>query len=222
MDRTTLPHLRIAPAPARSAAVDDDRLAELARAGDDDAFAMLVRRHSPALLRLARTHVPSDAVAEDVVQETWIGVLHGLERFERRSSFQTWLFRILVNRAKTRGVHEHRCVPFATLDSADGEEGPTGDPTRFLREGAWGSLPRRWQDDPEAALRAKEARRLVQEAVDALPERQRIVITLRVLQGLGSDEVRNVLDVSESNERVLLHRARTKVRVALMDWVDAA
>jgi RNA polymerase sigma-70 factor (ECF subfamily) len=222
MNRATPLHLRIAPAAMPSTAVDDDRLVALVRAGDEDAFAMLVHRYSPALLRLARRYVPSDASAEDVVQETWIGVLHGLERFERRSTFKSWLFRILVYRAKTRGVREHRSVPCATLDSVDGEEGPTVDPTPFLRESAWASLPRRWQDDPEAALRSKETRRLVQEAVDALPARQRIVITLRVLQGLGSDEVRNVLDLSDTNQRVLLHRARAKVRVALEDWIDAA
>jgi RNA polymerase sigma-70 factor (ECF subfamily) len=207
-----------------SNAADDERLVELARAGDEDAFATLVRRHTPALLRLARTYVPSAAVAEEVVQETWLGVLAGLERFEGRSSFKTWLFRILVNRAKTRGVREHRSVPFASLGaggSEEGDEGPTVDPLRFLPEGAWASPPRRWEDEPEAALRSKEALRIVQEAVDKLPERQRTVITLRDLEGLGSAEVRNVLDLSETNQRVLLHRARAKVREALEDWIDS-
>jgi len=222
MHRRTLPHLRTASAPVPSTARDDDRLVALVRTGDDDAFATLVRRHSPALLRLARRYVPSDAVAEDVVQETWIGVLRGLERFERRSTFKSWLFRILVNRAKTRGVREHRSVPFASLGSPDGKDGPMADPMHVLPKGAWASLPHRWQDDPEAALQSKEARRIVQEAIDALPQRQRNVIALRVLQGLDSEEVCNMLDVSESNERVLLHRARAKLRVALEDWVDAA
>jgi RNA polymerase sigma-70 factor (ECF subfamily) len=200
---------------------DDERLVARVRAGDDDAFATLVRRHAPALLRVARRYVPSD-VAEDVVQETWIGVLRGLARFEGRSPFKAWLFRILVNRAKTWGVREHRAVPFASVDSGDGKGGRTADPALFLREGAWASLPRRWQDDPEAALRSREARRIVEEAVDVLPERQRIAITLRDLKGLGTDEVSNVLDVSETNQRVLLHRARVKVRPALKAWIDAA
>jgi RNA polymerase sigma-70 factor (ECF subfamily) len=201
-------------------AFNDERLVARVRAGDDEAFATLVRRHAPALLRVARRYVPSD-VAEDVVQETWIGVLRGMARFEGRSPFKAWLFRILVNRATTWGVGEHRSVPFASVGSGDGEEGPTADPALFLREGAWASLPRRWQDDPEAALQSREARRIVEEAVDALPDRQRIVITLRDLKGLGSDEVRNVLDVSDTNQRVLLHRARVKVRPALEAWIDA-
>jgi RNA polymerase sigma-70 factor, ECF subfamily len=222
MDRTTLPRIGIGSAATPYFALDDDRLVALVRAGDDDAFAVLVRRHSPALLHRARRHVSSQASAEDVVQETWMGVLRGLERFEGRSLFKTWLFRILINRANAHGVREHRSVPFASVGYPDGEHGPAADPTRFLPDGLWTSVPHRCQNHPEAALRSKEARRLVQEAVDALPDRQRIVITLRVLHGLSSDEVRDVLDVSESHQRVLLHRARTKVRVALEDWVDAA
>src|SRR4051794_41624107 len=127
--------------------VADEELVARARDGDEAAFSALVRRHSPALLRLARMYTPSQAVAEDVVQETWLGVLRGLERFEGRSSFRTWLFRILVNRAKTRGVREHRSVPFASLGGAPGDEddGPSVDPLRFLPEGAWASPPRRWE-----------------------------------------------------------------------------
>jgi RNA polymerase sigma-70 factor, ECF subfamily len=202
---------------------DDERLLERARAGDQDAFAALVRRYSPALLRVARMYVPSEAVAEDVVAETWLGVLRGLERFEGRSSFKTWLFRILVNRAKTLGVREHRSVPFASLGGGGSEDddGPTVDPERFVPEGGWASPPRRWEDDPESALRSKEARRVVEEAIDELPERQKVVITMRDLEGLSSEDVRNVLDVSETNQRVLLHRARAKVREALEDWMDA-
>ena len=202
----------------------DQELVERARAGDEEAFSVLVRRHSPALLRLARTFVASQAVAEEVVQETWLGVLRGLERFEGRSAFRTWLFRILVNRAKTRGVREHRSIPFASLgagaDGEDGDGGPSVDPTRFVEEGAWASPPRRWEDDPELALESAEARRIAEEAIARLPERQRIVITLRDLEGLSSDEVRNALDLTETNQRVLLHRARAKVRQALEDWID--
>jgi RNA polymerase sigma-70 factor, ECF subfamily len=203
-------------------ASDDESLVERARAGDEDAFAALVRRYTPMLTRLARMYVPTDALAEDVVQETWVAVLRGLERFEGRSSFKTWLFRILVNRAKTRGVREHRSVPFASVggggfESEEGE-GPTVDPSRFTSEGAWTSAPARWADDPEAALDSSEALRVAREAIDELPERQKIVITLRDLEGLSSEEVRNVLDLTETNQRVLLHRARAKVRKALEDW----
>jgi RNA polymerase sigma-70 factor (ECF subfamily) len=201
---------------------DDLRLLERAREGDEDAFAALVRRHSPSLLRVAQMYVPSRAVAEEVVQETWLGVLRGLEKFEGRSSFRTWLFRILVNRAKTRGVRERRTVPFAALaaDDRDDDE-PAVDPTRFAQEGFWGAPPRRWDEDPEAALRSKEALEITREAIDKLPEMQRKVITLRDIEGFPSDEVRNVLDISETNQRVLLHRARAKVRQALENWMES-
>ena len=202
----------------------DLELVSRAREGDEEAFAALVRRYSPALMRLARMYVSSGAVAEEVVQDTWLGVLRGLERFEGRSSFRTWLFRILVNRAKTSGVREHRSVPFASLGPAAGAEadegGATVDPSRFAQDGAWATPPRRWEDEPELALESAEALHIVQEAIDRLPERQRIVITLRDLEGLSSDEVRNALDLTETNQRVLLHRARAKVRAALEDWID--
>jgi RNA polymerase sigma-70 factor (ECF subfamily) len=199
----------------------DQELVDRARAGDETAFAVLVRRYSPALLRLARMYVASQVAAEDVVQETWLGVLRGLERFEGRSSFKTWLFRILVNRAKTRGVRDHRSVPFASLGGGEEADEPAVDPSRFAPEGAWVLPPRRWQDDPEVALESAEARRIAEEAIAQLPERQRIVITLRDLEGLSSDEVRNALDLTETNQRVLLHRARSKVRQALETWIDA-
>lgn len=200
---------------------DDESLVGRAREGDEAAFAALVRRYTPMLMRLARMYVPTDALAEDVVQETWVAVVRGLERFEGRSSFKTWLFRILVNRAKTRGVREHRSIPFASVGGGapEEEEGPTVDPSRFTSEGAWTSAPADWRDDPELSLESDEALRIVRAAIDELPERQKIVITLRDLEGLSSDEVRNVLDLSETNQRVLLHRARTKVRQALEDWI---
>jgi len=206
--------------PPRSPAADQE-LVERARSGDEDAFAVLVRRYTPMLMRLARMYVPTDALAEDVVQETWVAVVRGLERFEGRSSFKTWLFRILVNRAKTRGVREHRSIPFASVGPGadeDGDEGPTVDPSRFTSEGAWTSAPADWRDDPEAALDSAEALRIARAAIDELPARQKIVITLRDLEGLSSDEVRNVLDLTETNQRVLLHRARAKVRKALEDY----
>jgi RNA polymerase sigma-70 factor (ECF subfamily) len=200
---------------------DDLQLVARAQEADEDAFAELVRRHSPTMLRVARMYVPTQALGVDVVEETWLAVVRGLERFEGRSSFRTWLLRILVNRAKTRGVREHRSVPFASLgDGGEDGEGPTVDADRFGDGGGWVSPPRRWEDDPETALRSKEVRRIAEEAIARLPERQREVITMRDLEGLSSDEVRNALDLTETNQRVLLHRARAKVRQALEDWID--
>jgi RNA polymerase sigma-70 factor (ECF subfamily) len=204
---------------------DDQSLVERAREGDEEAYAALVRRYTPMLMRLARMYVPTDALAEDVVQETWVAVLRGIDRFEGRSSFKTWLFRILVNRAKTRGVREHRSIPFASVGGGEGIEslqdgdGPTVDPSRFTSEGAWTSAPADWHDVPEASLESEEALRIARAAIAELPDRQRIVITLRDLEGLSSDEVRNVLDLTETNQRVLLHRARAKVRKALEEWI---
>ena len=204
-----------------SADPDADLLARLRR-GDELAFRTLVERYSSTMLHVARLHVRDRQAAEEVVQETWLAVVRGLGRFEERSTLKTWLFRILVNRAKTRGVRENRSIPFASVGGGldpEQDEGPTVDPSRFTSEGAWTSAPPDWHDDPELSLESDEALRIAREAIDRLPERQKIVITLRDLEGLSSDEVRNVLDLSESNQRVLLHRARTKVRQALEDWI---
>jgi RNA polymerase sigma-70 factor (ECF subfamily) len=196
--------------------VDEAELLERLRARDEGAFAELVRAWSPSMLRLARMHVSSAAVAEEVVQEAWLGVLEGVDRFEGRSSLKTWVFRILVNRAMTRGVREARSVPFATLAARDaaGDE-PAVDPDRFTRDGAWASPPRRWEDSPELALRSEETLAVVRAAIEQLPPAQRLVITMRDLEGFGSAETCNALDLSETNQRVLLHRARAKVRAAL-------
>lgn len=191
-------------------------LLERLRAGDEAAFMALVERYTPSLLRVARMYVPSPAVAEEVVQETWLGVLNGIGRFEGRSTLKTWIFRILVNRARTRGARERRSVPFAALA---GEEAAADfvpvDPDRFGPDGGWTSPPRRWEESPEEALRSAEALAMVEAEVAKLPEMQRLVITMRDLDGLGSDEVRSALEISETNQRVLLHRARSKVRAAL-------
>jgi len=153
-------------------------------------------------------YVPSRAVAEEVVQETWLAVLIGLERFERRSSLQTWLFCILVNRARTRGRRERRTVPFATLDGrdADGDERPAGH-SAALRE--------RWEDSPERSLQSAETLQVIREAIERLSPMQRMVITLRDLEGWGSEDVRTALGLSQTNQRVLLHRARASVRTEL-------
>jgi RNA polymerase sigma-70 factor (ECF subfamily) len=203
----------------------DAVLLEGLRAGDEAAFTELVDRYSSSMLRVARMYVPSQAVAEEVVQETWLGVLTGLERFEGRSSLKTWLFRILVNRARTRGERERRTVPFATLAGREAEgEDPAVGPERFLPADHdrwphhWASPPERWDESPERSLQSAETLRVVRDAIETLPPMQRLVITMRDLEGWDSEEVRNALDISETNQRVLLHRARSKVRTALENY----
>lgn len=197
----------------------DDLLVERLRAGDEETFMDLVTRWSPSMLRVARMYVPSQAVAEDVVQETWLGVLNGIDRFEGRSSLRTWVFSILVNRARTRGERERRTVPFASLAGEDGEgDYAAVDPGRFESAGAWAAPPVRWWEEPERALSSNEAVDRIQSEIAKLPEMQRLVITMRDVDGLSSEEVRSALDISETNQRVLLHRARAKVRAALEDY----
>jgi len=196
--------------------VDEAALLERLRARDERAFAELVGAWSPSMLRVARMYVATQAVAEEVVQEAWLGVLQGIDRFEGRSSLKTWVFRILVNRAMTRGAREGRSVPFAALaaDEAARDE-PAVDPSRFTREGAWVSAPRRWEDEPEAAARSAETLAVVRGAVAALPPMQRLVVAMRDLEGFDALQTRNALEISETNQRVLLHRGRAKVRAAL-------
>ena len=187
------------------------------RAGDEDAFAALVDEHGAAMVRLARVYVRAHAVAEEVVQDAWLGALRGLDRFEGRSSLKTWLFRIVVNTAKTRAVREGRTVPLSDLGDDPAE--PSVEPDRFAADRAWASPPAAWDTLPEAALLSSETRRVIEAAVERLPPRQQAVITLRDLQGWSSEEVRNALDLSETGQRVLLHRARSKVRQALEDYL---
>jgi RNA polymerase sigma-70 factor (ECF subfamily) len=196
--------------------VDEAQLLERLRARDERAFEQLVREWSPSMLRVARMYVSDRAAAEEVVQEAWLGVLQGIDRFEGRSSLKTWVFRILVNRAMTKGSREARSVPFATLakDEATGEE-PAVDADRFTRDGAWASAPLRWDSSPELALRSEETLRVARAAIAELPPMQRLVILMRDLEGFDSEDTRNALEISETNQRVLLHRARAKVRQAL-------
>jgi RNA polymerase sigma-70 factor (ECF subfamily) len=201
--------------------VDDAELVERLRARDERAFADLVEAWSPSMLRLARMHVPSQAVAEEVVQEAWLGVLQGIDRFEGRSSLKTWVFRILLNRAMTRGVREARSVPFAALAAREADE-PAVDADRFTRDGAWASPPRRWEDSPELKARSDETLAVARAAIEKLPPMQRLVITMRDLEGFPSDETCNALDITETNQRVLLHRARAKVRAALEEHLGDA
>jgi RNA polymerase sigma-70 factor, ECF subfamily len=206
---------------------DDHALVERLRAGDEEAFMDLVARWSPSMLRVARMYVPSQAVAEEVVQEAWLGVLTGIGRFEGRSSLRTWVFSILVNRARTRGERERRTVPFAALARDEGEgEFNAVDPARFVREGdavgAWAAPPVRWWEEPERALDSAEAVERIESEIARLPETQRAVITMRDVLGMSSEDVRHALDLSETNQRVLLHRARSKVRNALEDYYTDA
>ncbi len=220
----------MAPAPAEptapSAGERELRLVEALRAGDESAFAATVDAYSPAMLRLARVYVSSHAVAEEVVQETWLGVLRGLERFEGRSALKTWIFRILTNTAKTRAVREGRTVPFSALAPADEESAV--DPARFLDSshptwpGHWSAEPQRWDGIPEDRLLSREVRSIVDGAVEQLPAGQRAVISLRDIEGFPALEVCALLDISEGNQRVLLHRARSRVRRALEEYFSAA
>ena len=204
----------------------DERLAARLRAGDERAFAALVDRHSHALLRVAMAYVPSRAVAEEVVQETWIAVMRGIGAFEGRSSLKTWIFRILTNVAMRGGSRERRSVPFAALAAAEDTGEPSVEPDRFLPAdhelfpGHWVLMPARWPS-PEEGLLAGETRAVIAAAVDELPAAQRTVIALRDIEGWSSQEVCAALEISAGNQRILLHRARTRVRAALEDYFGA-
>ncbi len=186
---------------------DVELLARL-RDGDESAFVSLVGRYQGSLLRVARTFVPSDAVAEEVVQDTWMGVVRGVERFEGRSSFKTWLFRILVNRARTSGVREQR---HRTIDPTE----PAVSPDRFDGSGAWAQPVVPWESDVDDRLVAAAWGPMLREAIDGLPDRQRDVVLLRDVEGLASGDVCDVLGISEGNQRVLLHRGRSRLRTVL-------
>ena len=186
------------------------------RGGDRAAFAAMVRRHAGPLLRVARSLVRDRAVAEEVVQETWLGVLTGLDAFQGRSSLRTWLFQILVNRARTRFAREGRTVPFSAL-AGPGEGDPPGvDPGRFDEQGGWRERPGPWtEEDPERLAMGAETRAAIEAAIEELPEAQRAVMTLRDIEGLETEEICNLLSITVTNQRVLLHRARARVRQAL-------
>jgi RNA polymerase sigma-70 factor (ECF subfamily) len=192
---------------------DDRSLVAALRAGDEAAFLALVERWHASMVRVARGYVPSRAVAEDVVQETWLAVVRGIDRFEERSSLKTWVFRILVNRAKTRGERERRTVPFSSLAAREASDGEASvDPERFGAGGMWTAPPARL---PEDRLADRETVAEIQAAIDALPDAQRTVITLRDVEGWEAAEVAELLGISDGNQRVLLHRARSKVRAAV-------
>jgi len=185
------------------------------QAADESAFSELVRRNHAALVRFALVFLPNRALAEEAVQDAWAAVLDGLPSFEGRSSLRTWIFRILANRAKTRLIRETRSVPFSSLKGFDLDE-PAVDPTRFSSNRGWAEPPAGGNDDgPEKRLMHKEAIRCLEQAMQELPPNQRAVVTLRDVEGMESDEVCHVLGVGETNQRVLLHRGRSKLRRAL-------
>jgi RNA polymerase sigma-70 factor, ECF subfamily len=202
---------------------EDHELVQRLRNGDESAFVELIDRYGAMMLRVAEMYVRDRATAEEVVQETWLAVLNGIDRFEERSSLKTWLFRILTNRAKTRGQRDGRMVPFSSLAGAGEEAGePSVDPDRFLgpdspHPGAWAAPPRAW---PHDTLLERETLDVIQMAIDMLPEAQREVILLRDVDGWTPMEVSDALEISDGNQRVLLHRARSKVRAALEEYLN--
>src|SRR4051812_11857043 len=209
--------------------VDEDaELLRRLRAGDEDAFMTLVDKYGPLMLRIALTHVRSRAVAEEVVQEAWLGVVQGLSRFEGRSSLKTWILRIVANRARTRGEREARSIPLSSLGADTGEDEPAVDPDRFLPAddprypGAWAIPPHAWARLPEERLLASETLQQVRAAIAKLPARQQEVITLRDIEGWEPEEVSEALDLTPGNQRVLLHRARSKVRADLEHYFEGA
>jgi RNA polymerase sigma-70 factor (ECF subfamily) len=210
----------------RGGNASDAELVEALRRGDQDAYAALVEELTPALTRLAMAHVPSRAVAEEVVQDTWLGVINGIDRFQGRSALRTWIFQILLNTARTRGKREKRVLPFASLRrrAEEGRDEPAVDADRFQgrrgeHPGHWSRPPAEWSS-PEERLAQDAATRVMLETIASLPPRQREVITLRDIQGYSAAEARNALGVSETNQRVLLHRARSKVRAALEEFMN--
>jgi RNA polymerase sigma-70 factor (ECF subfamily) len=211
---------------------DDRDLVAALRAGDEQAFTALIDGWSGSMLRMARLHVPTDSVAEEVVQDTWLAVLTGLGGFRGESSLRTWVYSILVNQAKTRGIRERRTVPFASL-SDDGprdgprdgaRDGPSVDPSRFQgasdpHPGGWRRFPDEW---PEQSFLSGEVRGVISRALEGLPPRQRVVVAMRDLEGHTADEVSDLLMISPGNQRVLLHRGRAVVRAHLERYYDGA
>ncbi len=201
---------------------DEERVVVALRRGDEAAFAALVDRHHASLIRVARMYVASVAAAEEVAQETWLGVLQGLEGFQGRCTLKAWIFSILTNIAKSRGARDKRMLPMSSLVSDEEAAGPSVDPSRFNPDehprwpGHWAEPPEAWQEDE---LVGRETLAAIRAAIEALPPAQRAVMTMRDVEGLDSAETCQVLGLSEGNQRVLLHRARSKVRKALESYL---
>jgi RNA polymerase sigma-70 factor (ECF subfamily) len=207
-------------------ATPDERLVAGLRAGNESVFAELIDSYGESMLRIACGVVTSSAVAEEVVQETWLAVFTGVHRFEGRSSLRTWIFRILMNTAHTQRTRDARTLPFSDLGPELSSDEPAVDPERFLPAdhhrwpGHWSSPPQPWQTDPESRVLATETLQVIRGILDTLPLGQRTVVTLRDVQGWTPEEVSEALGVSRGNQRVLLHRARTRLRAALEDWMQ--
>jgi RNA polymerase sigma-70 factor (ECF subfamily) len=204
---------------AQAGVQDETHLLERLRAGEEEAFAELVDRCHPTMLAVAQAHVRSRSVAEEVVQEAWMGVIRGVDGFEGRSSLKTWILRIVVNTAKTRGVKEARSVPFASL-AAEGDGEPAVDADRFRGSddqypGGWKIFPANWRQLPDETLHPRDALDIIISTIAALPPAQCSVIRMRDVEGFSAEEVCAALELSEGNQRVLLHRARSRVRAAL-------
>ena len=209
-------------APARTAPSEEQTLAAL-RAGDEGAFRDLFAHSYPMMKRVARTYVASDAVAEEVVQETWLAIVMGIDRFEGRSTLGTWMFSILTNQAKTHSGREKRALPFSCAAPSDTEE-PVVHPDRFQKDddawpGHWATPPRPWQK-PERRLLSLEARDHLKAALAKLPDRQRTIVGLRDVEGHSAEDVCNLLGLSQENQRVLLHRGRSRLRAVLEEYLD--
>jgi len=203
--------------------VDETALTAALRDGDEAAFAQLVDQYAPSMLRVARGYVPSPEIAEEVVQETWIALLKGIDNFEGRSSLRTWLFAVMINIAKARGVRERRDADAAIAAFTGG----TVDPARFRTAddpypGHWkqGEVPSPFPETPEGSVLGNELVDVARRELGKLPDRQRMVVTLRDMLGFDSSEVRELLDISIANQRVLLHRGRAAVRQMLEDYLE--
>jgi RNA polymerase sigma-70 factor (ECF subfamily) len=205
-----------------TAAGDEERIISALRRGDEAAFMELVEQYHATMIRVARAYVADTEAAEEVVQEAWLGLLQSLPRFEGRCSLKTWVFRILTNRAQTRGERERRGIAFSKLDRLDGDDGPSVDPDRFAQNGHWTSAPQSWDDIPDERILASETREHIQAAIAALPDRQKAVITLRDVEGWPAEEVCELLGINATHQRVLLHRARSAVRTALEKYLGHA
>lgn len=205
--------------------MDEALLLQYLRSGDEEAYTWLVQKYHTALVRFALSFVQEEKLAEEVAQETWIAVLKGLERFEARSSIKTWMFSILANRAKTLGQRENRVVSFSELDDVL-DSAPTVDPGRFkpssdmASANHWVAFPSAWESIPEELFLSQELLHIVQEAIAVLPGNQQAVITLHDIDGFSVDEICNILGISETNQRVLLHRSRSKVREVLETYLN--
>jgi RNA polymerase sigma-70 factor (ECF subfamily) len=212
---------------AKDAKLDEMVLLSVLRQRDEMAFAQIIEQYHASLVRVACIYVHETAIAEEIAQETWLAVLQGMDRFEGRSSLKTWIFTILTNKAKTRSQREKRTLSYTDLEESF-QAAPTVDPKRFKDPSAdqwaqhWaaGSEPASWAGIPEDVLLSRETINLIRRTIEALPENQRLVITLHDQDELSAQEICNILGISETNQRVLLHRARARVRQALEDYLE--